>query len=226
MARIRSIKPEFWSSEQVMACSPTARLLFIGIWNFADDAGRMKLAPRTIKAQVFPGDDISAERVRGMIDELSSNGLLDVYAVDSVEYFKVTGWQHQKIDKPQKPKHPDKPSDYSPSTQRMVATDLTDLNGGEGKGEENAAPVGAHPPFEPPQTPTPEAELYRRGKELLGEKAGGVIKKLITAKGGNIALARSAIETASTKQDAREYIGAIIRGRDSPSELRLSGEAW
>lgn len=34
MARIRTIKPEFWTSEQVMGCAPLARLLFIGLWNF------------------------------------------------------------------------------------------------------------------------------------------------------------------------------------------------
>jgi len=39
MARIRTIKPEFWVSEQVGECSPNARLLFIGMWNFCDDRG-------------------------------------------------------------------------------------------------------------------------------------------------------------------------------------------
>ena len=29
MARIRSVKPEYWTSEQVMECSPTARLLLL-----------------------------------------------------------------------------------------------------------------------------------------------------------------------------------------------------
>jgi len=34
MARIRTIKPEFWTAEQVMELSRDARLLFIGMWNF------------------------------------------------------------------------------------------------------------------------------------------------------------------------------------------------
>jgi len=37
--RIRSIKPEFWKSETVAALSPLARLLFIGLWNYADREG-------------------------------------------------------------------------------------------------------------------------------------------------------------------------------------------
>jgi hypothetical protein len=39
-----------------------------------------------------------------------------------------------------------------------------------------------------------------------------MIRKLLIAKGGNVALARAAIEQASTRGDAREYVGAMIRG--------------
>lgn len=61
---------------------------------------------------------------------------------------------------------------------------------------------------------SPDAELYRRGKEVLGGNSGGMIRKLIKAKGGDIALARAALETASTKANRREYIGAIISSRE------------
>jgi hypothetical protein len=75
--------------------------------------------------------------------------------------------------------------------------------------------------------PTDEADLYRRSKTVLGDNCGGMVKKLIAVKGNSIPLARAAIEQAATKGDAREYIGAIIRGRgDSPEDLRARGEAW
>lgn len=106
MPRIRSIKPEFWVSEQVMECSPTTRLLFIGLWNFCDDHGRLPLKPKQIKASIFPGDDISAIDVQGMIHELSRNKLILTYTVDEQEYLWVTGWHHQRIDKRQSPKYP------------------------------------------------------------------------------------------------------------------------
>ncbi len=61
---------------------------------------------------------------------------------------------------------------------------------------------------------TPDADLYRRGREVLGPTAGGMVKRLLKAQGENIALARAAIETASAKSDPREYVGAII-GRSS-----------
>ncbi len=53
---------------------------------------------------------------------------------------------------------------------------------------------------------------------MLGRSAGGFIKMLLAAKGGNVALARSALETASTKQDPKEYLGAVIRGGDRPGQ--------
>ena len=103
MARIRSIKPEFWSSKQVTKCSLNARLLFIGLWNFCDDAGRHPLKLDEIKTNIFPGDDIDSATVQGMLGELSVNGLIETYVVADQEYLQVTGWHHQKINRPQKP---------------------------------------------------------------------------------------------------------------------------
>lgn len=134
MARIRSIKPEFWSSEQVMECSTNARLLFIGLWNFCDDAGRMTLSPKRIKAQVFSSDDVTAEDVRRLIDELSSNDLLHLYEVEGKEFLQVTGWHHQKIDRPQKSQLPEPPDPNSPNGRRTIGVGR-DRSGGDRKGD-------------------------------------------------------------------------------------------
>lgn len=66
----------------------------------------------------------------------------------------------------------------------------------------------------------PEVDLFRRGREVLGKDAGGLIAKLLSSKNKNIALARSAIEQASTKSDPREYIGAVIRGKKNADETQ------
>lgn len=123
MARIRSIKPEFWTSAQVVECSMNARLLFIGLWNFCDDAGRHPFKPKQIKMEIFPGDDISLDTVRGMIDELSANGLVMSYQVDGEWFLQVKGWHHQRIDKPQKPKYPDPPPLNSTNAPRTFPPD-------------------------------------------------------------------------------------------------------
>ncbi|MGF6870612.1 hypothetical protein [Paraburkholderia sp. MM5477-R1] len=100
MARIRSIKPEFWTSAQIMDLSIPARLLFIGLWNFCDDAGIHPASEKRLKAEVFPADDVSVSDVRGLIAELARVGLLTEYAIDNELYWQVTGWHHQKIDQP------------------------------------------------------------------------------------------------------------------------------
>lgn len=116
MARIRTIKPEFWTSEQVMECQPLARLLFIGLWNFCDDGGNHPASAKTLKALVFPGDDISATDVQRLLDELSSNDLLAYYEHSGKRYLHVRGWKHQKIDRPTI-KHPDYPGDSAPTAK-------------------------------------------------------------------------------------------------------------
>lgn len=121
MSRIRSIKPEFWSSAQILECSRDARLLFIGLWNFCDDLGRHSFSPKQIKAEVFPGDDLLSENIQGMLDELSANGLIDVYCIENKEILQVCGWHHQKIDHPQKAKLPGPPLGHSPSDRRTFS---------------------------------------------------------------------------------------------------------
>lgn len=101
MSRIRTVKPEFWASEQLIGCSPLTRLLFIGLWNFCDDAGIHPASYVRLKAEVFPVDNFSIEEIKKWITELIENNLLREYAVDGKSYWIVTGWKsHQKIEKP------------------------------------------------------------------------------------------------------------------------------
>ena len=141
MSRIRTIKPEFWSNAQIMECSPNARLLFIGLWNFADDAGRHPLSPKQIKALVFPSDNFSSETVQRMLDELSANDLITAYSVDGKEYFQINGWHHQRIDRPQSPKYPAPVAEHSSKTSRATSENSSSDHGlmrdkGKDKGKE------------------------------------------------------------------------------------------
>jgi hypothetical protein len=99
MARIRSIKPEFWTSEQITECSPNARLMFIGLWNFCDDYGVHPASEKRLKMEVFPSDMLDSSDIRRMISELLANKLIEEYEVAESRYWRVTGWdRHQKID--------------------------------------------------------------------------------------------------------------------------------
>ena len=125
MSRIRTIKPEFWVSEQVVACSLPARLLFIGIWNFADDNGVIPASAKQLKMQIFPGDDFTATQVQAMVNELLAQSLLAEFEHECRHYWYVTGWRHQKIDKPN-PKFPPPPkvAEHSTTVPRTVGEEL------------------------------------------------------------------------------------------------------
>ncbi len=104
MARIRTIKPDFWVDEKVVEVSAFARLLFIGLWNFADDVGRMEYRPNKIKMQIFPADSLD---ISELIGELRGESLVNVYVVEGKEYLGINGFsKHQKIDKRLNSKHP------------------------------------------------------------------------------------------------------------------------
>src|SRR5690625_271906 len=57
MARIRTIKPEFFDSPSTAACSPWARLLYIAMWCLADDWGVGQANMKELAAFAFPNDD-------------------------------------------------------------------------------------------------------------------------------------------------------------------------
>ena len=142
MARIRTIKPEFWTSEQVVECSPIARLLFVGMWNFCDDYGNIPASVKSLKMKVLPGDDISLAEMDSMLEDLLRNGLIKRYSVDGKEYLHVTGWHHQRVDHPSKTRYPAPSQENSPPPDDPIEetenTGKTKSNGGARESSENA----------------------------------------------------------------------------------------
>ncbi|MDE2369372.1 MAG: hypothetical protein KGN16_10390 [Burkholderiales bacterium] len=150
MARIRSIKPEFWVSEQIAECSTNARLTFIGMWAFCDDNGVHPAKPKTLKAELYPMDDFSAADVASWVDELVRVGLIAEFTYEGVEFWHVTGWaKHQKIDRPsfKYPAPPDRNSESArgslvdgSSNDRRAPPPGEEWRGEEGKGEDASSP--------------------------------------------------------------------------------------
>ena len=104
MARYRRIKPEYWSDDKVIELTHSARLFFIGLWNFADDTGVHKNNPRQLKAEIFPADDISVNDVQEILRLLYEQALI-VYN-DDQSLLRIKGFlNHQKIDRPQPSKY-------------------------------------------------------------------------------------------------------------------------
>lgn len=60
--------------------------------------------------------------------------------------------------------------------------------------------------------PSFEADLFRRGREVLGGKSGGLIAKLLKIKKRDVAVAMAVIEDASAADNPREYVGRVVAG--------------
>ena len=100
MARIRTIKPEFWEDEKLAKLPVYARLLFIGTWNFADDNGALLANPVLMKSHIFPYEDIGISTISEWIDMLVENGMLIRTTYNGKDYLVIRKFLiHQKINR-------------------------------------------------------------------------------------------------------------------------------
>lgn len=155
MARIRTVKPEFWTDEKVVECSIPARLLFIGLFNFANDMGCLERSPKRLKMQIFPADALDCEP---LIQELITHGLLTEYSVNDVCYLQIKGFlKHQKINRPSASKIP-LPPEFTESkagkeekrapNQGGLMEDSVNPHGGLTDGKVNSVDNGNRMPFQ------------------------------------------------------------------------------
>jgi hypothetical protein len=144
MARIRTIKPEFWRSESMASVSPEACLLAVGLLNCADDEGYFLANPSLLKADVFPLRELSGS-IPDLLQQLSRIGYIELF-VDSVgkSYGRVVNFLiHQSINKPTPSKIKDLgliPDDYGSSTVVLPIGRERKGKEKEGKGMESAKP--------------------------------------------------------------------------------------
>lgn len=133
--RIRTIKPEFWSSPDVAALTYPARLTFIGLWNYADDEGRGVRDARLVKSAVWPLDDeMTASEIEQHLQAMEARGMLASYTVGSRHYFEIPSWfDHQAISKPTESKIPEP----LPEGSLSLLGDLPEGSGSEGNREGN-----------------------------------------------------------------------------------------
>lgn len=99
MARIRSIKPEFWTDEKLGPRAPLTRLVFLGLISQADDAGRLFDSVKTLDGLLFPYTEDSCATA---LNELAALGRILRYADSSGRrLIQIVGWAvHQHVKNP------------------------------------------------------------------------------------------------------------------------------
>lgn len=160
MARIRTIKPEFWTDEDMAEVSEAACLLAIGLLNYADDEGFFNANPKLIKAAVFPIREPSVT-IPVMLRELSNHGYLSMFSTSDNRHFGLIQnfAKHQVVNKPRPSKIKGMellPYNYSSTTGGLPLG----MDQGSGNGKDKTPlntreknPSAEPPPEEPPPFP-------------------------------------------------------------------------
>lgn len=153
MARIRSIHPGLWTDEAFVTCSPLARLLFIGLWNEADDQGVFEWKPTMLKMRLLPVDNVD---VPGLLSELGDANAIEHFMVDERRYGAIRNFR-----KFQRPKSPNAIHPLPPELRSYVSL---------------APAISEITPSTPPpngETPAVELELFPPTGEIAAQMEDG-----------------------------------------------------
>lgn len=95
MARIRTIKPEFFTSANILSLTPLARLFYVSLWCEADREGLLNWNPETLKYRYLPKDQVSID---DLADELVSQGLIVLMVgTDGRDYASIPSFKSHQV---------------------------------------------------------------------------------------------------------------------------------
>lgn len=138
MARQRDIKPGFFKNEDLGEVEPLARLLFAGLWCWADKKGRLEDRPKKLKADILPYDTADGNT---LLQQLADRNFIIRYEANGSKYIQIVNWE-----KHQKP-HPKEAASDIPSPSEESNVISTESNGNSGKGNGKDGPFQPIPSF-------------------------------------------------------------------------------
>lgn len=124
MARIRSIKPEFFTDEEVARLPPLYRIAFVGLWCQADKAGRLEDRPTRLKVQILPYDDVNFVEVLDAL--VAARFALRYTGPDGRAYLQI-----RTFEKNQRPRTDEAESDLPPLPPELLSADSCSLLGSD-----------------------------------------------------------------------------------------------
>lgn len=161
MARIRTIKPEFFSNESLSALAPATHLLAAALLCYADDEGYFLAHPGLIRASCLPLREDSGS-VPVMIQELSTVGYVEVVTGTEGKLIgRVVKFKDHQVISHARPSQIKKlwPVPEPSSNPPVIVPEASVLNGIEGNGIEQGMEGGsAAPPIETPELPKPKTK--------------------------------------------------------------------
>lgn len=170
MARIRTIKPAFWTDEDLSELPEATLILAASLLNYADDEGFFNANPKLIKAECCPLREPSVS-IQDSLNTLAKMGWLRLgNGASGKRYGHITNFtEHQRINRPteSKIKELDIVWEGSTTAQPQLSEDsLLEGKGKERKGKDgenkNDEPKPAKPKTRKSNNPTYLADSYTR----------------------------------------------------------------
>ncbi len=140
----RTLRPQFFTSEQVASVSYPARLCFAGLWCIADREGRLEDKPNQIRIHLFPYD--TKLDVGKLLQELKEADLIYRYECEGVKVVAIpTFTEHQPVHpNEQRSRLPVIPSNLIASKEKVYPPNGNGNDKGKGNDNDKGG-VGGNP---------------------------------------------------------------------------------
>lgn len=212
MARIRTIKPEFWQDDDLAEISEPALIVAAGLLNHSDDEGFFKANPMLIKSQIFPLREPSVN-VHDILIELSNIDYIRLFlGSDDKPYGEVVSFmRHQKINRPS----PSKIKGLEVITDDSLNPHGVLTAGKERKGKEQGKERKGK------EASLPSRKLDDSASDIL-DHLNNKLKTGYKHVDSNLKLINARLKEGHTKQDVLDVIDMKIgEWKDSKSEMYL-----
>lgn len=225
MARIRTIKPDFWTDGTMVQLSPYARLFYIGTWNFAlCDRGHLADDANGLKLKILPADPVDATE---LMNELLARGRLERRTMRGgrTYLFIPRLAEHQKVDARWASRCPFCLEESGATASPDPVPDETPPNSGEFQGVPDRAGESAETPADSPQErkgkesnnpPTPQRGKSRRPSTYDDDPGFQQFWDAYPLKKGKPSAFKAWKAAIARGADPRRVIDAATSYRDDP----------
>jgi hypothetical protein len=174
MARIRSIKPDFFRHEalqdaEIANPGKYPMMVFAGLWGHCDSKGRFEWRPRQLKLDILPFLPFDMAET---LEILAKSGMVNRYEVDGKSYGEIPTFEkHQRLSGKEVTEGEKHPEPNGEATGKQSGSNRDEQESQEGKGREEEG-NGCLPPTEVGKTadavpPCPIAEIINLYHETL-----------------------------------------------------------
>lgn len=224
MARIRTIKPDFFRHEglqdlEIANPGLYPMMVFAGLWGHCDKAGRFVWNARMLKLDILPFLPFDMDRVLLVLEQA---GFICKYEADGKEYGEIPSFsEHQRINgkEAQEPeKHPCNPENYSGSNGEAGET-----TGREGKGREKEGNGLRAPAFPCPEEVDPKVwgdflDVRKMKKAPMSDTALSGIRREATKAGYSLQQAIEECCARNWQGFKAEWLAKKVNGNQSSAK--------